>query len=111
MDAKTTQPTRAYEEFGHTAFDFEDHVALQDGSKHMVLVETIYDDGENVGPENVVAVCYNAEKAHTFVQKRFNKQHIHCERVSEDFLSCYRLFFTGDKESNMTITLRLVELA
>lgn len=95
---------------GYTLIDHPTHVEMQDGAKMMVLVSTIYDDGENVGPENIEAVCPNIETAHCYIERRFVGPHMRVERCDDDPLSSYRLFFTGFGESNMTLWCRLVPL-
>lgn len=96
-------------ECGFTFMDFPDHVLLQDGRKQVVLVSTIFDDGEDVGPENPTAVCANIEKAHAFVAARFGGATSTALRSDDDPLSSYRWFADG-KDMNMTIWLTLIDL-
>jgi len=95
---------------GFTFMDFPDHVLMQDGRKQVVLVSTIFDDGENVGPENPEAVCLNIEKAHAYVARRFSGPTMRVERTDNECpTSSYRLFFDG-KEADFTIWVSLIDL-
>jgi hypothetical protein len=95
---------------GFTFMDFPDHVLMQDGRKQVVLVSTIFDDGENVGPENTEAVCLNIEKAHAFIARRFTSPTMRVERVDEDSpISSYRLFF-DDRAADLTVWMSLIDL-
>ncbi len=96
------------DECGFTFMDFPDHVLLQDGTKHVVLVSTVFDDGEVVGPENNFAVCPNIEEAHKYIDRRFNGYGMKAERVDVSPLSSYRLFFNEEAESDMTIFCKLI---
>jgi hypothetical protein len=109
--AVETDPLTLYtDSCGFTFVDFPDHVLMEDGRKQVVLVSTIFDDGENVGPENPESVCLNIEKAHAFVAKRFAGPNMRTERTDKTGpLSSYRLFF-GDAEADMTIWLTLIDL-
>jgi hypothetical protein len=95
---------------GFTFMDFPDHVLMQDGRKKVVLVSTIFDNGENVGPENPEAVCPNIEKAHAFIARRFTSPTMRVERTDEDSpTSSYRLFF-DDREADLTVWMSLIDL-
>lgn len=110
--AVENEPITLYsDQCGSTFMDFPDHVLLQDGRKKVVLVSTIFDDGENVGPENPEAVCANIEKAHAFVAARFGSGGINVvQRTDPDSpLSSYRWFVDG-KEMDLTIWLTLIDL-
>lgn len=105
-------PLTLYEDHGYTTIDFDDHVELQDGSRHMVLVSLVFDDGDLVGPENTEAVCVNIGEAHNYIRERFNRIGMRCVQIDHENAFCgYRLFFGEEKESNMTIILSLVPLA
>lgn len=95
---------------GFTYMDFPDHVLLQDGRKQVVLVSTIFDDGEDVGPENPEAICFNIETAHAFVATRFGGGVNVVQRTDPDSpLSSYRWFVDGE-EMDLTIWLTLIDL-
>ena len=95
-----------------TLIDYADHVrlALYEERRYHIIISTIFDDGDNVGPENTEAVAPTIEAAHAFIARRFNTDQMRTERVDESALSAYRLFFGNDEESDMTILLHLVEL-
>lgn len=94
---------------GMTMIDHPTHVSFnEDETRYAVLISTIFDNGKRVGPENTEAVAPNIATAQRYVENRFNTAHMRTERVDDDPLSSYRLFFKGEMESNMTIWLHLI---
>lgn len=104
------QPIATYNEYGQITQDFPDHVAFM-GDRYMVLIASVFDDGETVGPYNTEAVSPNITEAHAYIEKRFSVNGLQAKRHGDNSLSGYSIINpqTG-KDLDITIVLSLIEI-
>lgn len=105
------QPIAVYEEPHRTFIDYADHVRVKGTDvRYMVLVSSVFDDGEYVSPGTPLGVFPNFVATHETIAARYNQMMRAVRQDENDPTSVYSLYYGDNTETDSFLVLELIAL-